>query len=187
MKVLQHLPLFVLCLLCSNAMAQGHQDSPPAPIPTPMIRTEQVRVVSTTPIATSVTPVSSDCLPAHPPGMTIEADSFASVCAAPVTQSIFKVVYEQGGRQYSVQLPHDPGEFITLQLPEMPTAPAPIADAQQISTTAPLPATVPTAVISPFPAVLFMGATYASFPYLGPRRIQGWSGGMRGRMGGRRH
>ena len=115
------------------------------------------------------------------------APSRVMVCAAPVTQSIFKVVYEQGGRQYSVQLPHDPGEFITLQLPEMPTAPAPIVDAQQISTTAPLPATVPTAVISPFPAVLFMGATYASFPYLGPRRIQGWSGGMRGRMGGRRH
>jgi hypothetical protein len=169
-------------------MAQEPQDAMLAPMATPMFRIEQVRVINTTPIQQLVAPTTPDCVPAHPSDMTATGNTPAQVCLQQVPQQFFKVVYEQSGRQYSVQLPHDPGEFITLQIPGIPVTPASNAGVENVTIASAPPATWPPAVMSPFPSVLFMGAAYASFPYFGSRRLNGAPTGMRGRLGGgRRH
>lgn len=74
---------------------------------------EQARVLSTVPIY----------LPTH----TVNSNGEV------VMSTVFNVVYEYAGKQYTVQLPQDPGAYVTLQInptfsastPAPPLAPAP--------------------------------------------------------------
>ena len=49
--------------------------------------------------------------------------------------TVFNVVYEYAGKQYTVQLPNDPGAFVTLQINptfSASTPPPPLAPAPQV-------------------------------------------------------
>ncbi|MDI9333793.1 MAG: hypothetical protein QM533_05395 [Cytophagales bacterium] len=75
----------------------------------------------------------------------------------------YNVVYEYGGKQYSVQMPQAPGEFIPLQV--TPIGSAPVATVQQPIMQAPQVATPQPIVYSPAPVVV--AAPYP-YPYAHP-------------------
>lgn len=109
-------------------------------MPAAPVQSVQVRVQSVTPVQTTV---------------------------AQATEVTYTVVYELNGQQFSVQLPQDPGDYLTLQMPIQPS-----------------PATVAIAPYPPYPYVMFVGALYRPLPYVGG--VHHRSGGARfGRWGGR--
>ena len=78
-------------------------------------------------------------------------------------QTVYNVVYEYAGQQYSVQFPYDPGAFVTLQI--APVAPAPVVQAPQpVYVQTPPPVTVINPVwLSPYPAPYYYGPPPFSF------------------------
>lgn len=97
----------------------------------------------------------------------------------------YNVVYEYAGKQYSIQLPNDPGPYVPLRIsPAVVTAPAAVV----------APPALPSAVVSPavvvnsaypvaYPPVVYPPAVYAPPVYLGPPAISfrwGYGGGWGG-------
>ena len=90
----------------------------------------------------------------------------------------YNVVYEYAGKQYTVQLPQDPGPTVQLQV-------SPVG-ATQATTTAPVMVTAPQTVVTQ-PSVVYMPApVYRSYPpiYTNLNFGWGWGGGY---YGGHRH
>lgn len=99
-----------------------------------------------------------------------------------MTATTYKVIYEYGGRQYSVELPQDPGTTLSLQLPVLaPTAPTVLATAP-VETVYAVP--VPVSVI-PYPYVWSVGVLYRPMPYIVGTRHLGGAMRHSGRHGGR--
>jgi hypothetical protein len=120
--------------------------------PSPTFELVQVRVLSTTPV---------------------------QVTGTQGTQLVYKTVYELHGQQFSVQLPQDPGEYLTLQVP-LQSAPVPALMAGTV-------VQVPSAQVVPYAAytsVLFVGALYRPLPFIASVHHPVGVGRM-GRRGGR--
>jgi uncharacterized protein YcfJ len=111
----------------------------------------------------------------------------------------YNVVYEFAGKQYSVQMPNDPGPYVRLQITPVggsvqppPAAPVPIAPQTYLYEQ---PTTVESAVVvapaygyAPVAPVVYSGGYYAR-PYYPPVGVSlnfGYYGGYRGH-GGHRH
>jgi hypothetical protein len=76
---------------------------------------EQARVLSTT--------------PSYLPTNTVNSNGEL------VMSTVFNVVYEYAGKQYTVQMPNDPGAYVTLQITPVSSAstpPPPLAPAPQV-------------------------------------------------------
>jgi len=118
---------------------------------------EMARVVSTTPVIQTVTVTEPSC---------------TSVGAAPalcgqVTQlqnriTHYNVVYEYGGKSYSVALAQDPGPWLPIQVTPVVEIPSPIAPTT-VWVSAPAPLPPPPVVMAPYPYVY--APIYRPFPY----------------------
>jgi uncharacterized protein YcfJ len=92
----------------------------------------------------------------------------------------YNVVYEFGGRQYTVQMPNDPGPTIALQVTPVGASqvmPAPVSRVSVYQQTYPHP------MYEPPPQVIMMPGYYPR-PYYGPIGVEfnfGYSDGYRGR------
>ena len=104
----------------------------------------------------------------------------------------YNVVYEYAGKQYSVQMPQDPGPTVQLQITPVGSAPPP---AQQMAPPQYRQPSQPQAYVEPAyigaPPVVYTGTTYYSYaprPYYAPIGLSlnfGFGGGHR--HGGHRH
>ena len=96
----------------------------------------------------------------------------------------YQVVYEYAGKQYTVQLPQDPGATIALQVSPVSVANAPVAPATMIMN--PPPVAQPQVIYAPPPAVVYGAPYYYGNPYPFSTSIHlGW--GYRGGYGRRWH
>ena len=80
-------------------------------------------------------------------------------------QTAYNVVYEYAGQQYSVQLPYDPGAYVSLQI--APVAPAPVVQAPQpvyVQTMPPVTVVNPI-LVSPYPGPYYYGPAPFSFNF----------------------
>ena len=152
---------------------------------------EVARVVSSTPVTQQVGVPRQVCT-------TAPAPSGATQCT---TQTIYEnrttayqVVYEYAGKQYSVQLPQDPGPTLTLRVSVEPVRgqPAPVALGEAVDASAVVLAPVASAAV-PYPAYVYYngypgyvgyyGSPY--YGYWGPTIALGFFGGYYGgRFGG---
>lgn len=157
---------------------------------------EVARVVSSTPVTQQVGVPRQVCT-------TAPAPSGATQCT---TQTIYEnrttayqVVYEFAGKQYSVQLPQDPGPTLKLRISVDPVRgqPAPVALGDAANTYAPDPSAVAVAPVAtapvPYPAYVYYNGypgyvSYYGSPYYGywgPTIALGFLGGYYGgRFGG---
>jgi uncharacterized protein YcfJ len=95
----------------------------------------------------------------------------------------YQVVYEFAGKQYTVQLPQDPGPTLALQVSPAMVANAPVA-APPVTMAPPMVVTQPQVIYAP-PTVVY-GSPYYGNPYPFSTSINlGW--GYRGGYGGGRH
>jgi hypothetical protein len=119
----------------------------------PAVQQVQVRVLSTTPV---------------------------QVSTAQGVELSYKTVYELSGQQYVVQLPQDPGDYLTLQLPmpAVPMAASASGSLVQVQTVVAVPYAV-------YPSVFFVGSLYRPLPYIGSIHHHPAGGGRFGRRGGR--
>jgi len=102
----------------------------------------------------------------------------------------YNVVYDYAGRQYNVQMPHDPGQYVRLQVTPVGAAAAPMDG--NVVATAPMgqPATIigPTVIESgvvTVPSQIVYPATYARPYYYPPVGVSLNFGYSRGYYGGR--
>jgi len=158
----------VTALSCVIAQAQ-EQVTPPPPMTASNVQAQA---------ATESTPTQKVQVPV------------LSVTPAPshtgnVTEITYKVIYEYGGRQYSVELPQDPGTTLSLQLPVIAPAPPTVLATVPVETVYAVPVPVPVPAI-PYPYVWSVGVLYRPMPYIAGTRHLG-RGAMRhnGRRGGR--
>ena len=154
---------------------------------------EVARVVSSTPVTQQIGVPRQVCT-------TAPAPSGATQCT---TQTIYEnrttayqVVYEYAGKQYSVQLPQDPGPTLTLRISVEPVRgqPAPVALGEAVDASAVAVAVAPVASAAvPSPAYVYYngypgyvgyyGSPY--YGYWGPTIALGFFGGYYGsRFGG---
>lgn len=102
----------------------------------------------------------------------------------------YSVVYEFGGKQYTVQMPNDPGPTIKLQLTPVSAAPA-SPDVAQVSTqpTYVIPATpvLAQAPVTTSYQVVAPAVAYDPAWYILPSIALGWSFGWHGGGGGWHH
>jgi hypothetical protein len=85
----------------------------------------------------------------------------------------YNVVYEYAGKQYSVQMPNDPGPFVKLQITPVGATPPQAPVAESVTYTQPVYVAVQPA---PYPA-------YYARPYYAPIGVNlnlGWSNGYYG-------
>jgi len=147
-----------------------------------LYRSELVRVVAVIPIQVESASNQSDCSSNSPPGLIIEGAANTGCSTVTQTQK-FRAIYESGGRQYSVILPNEPGEFLDLLTP-IPQA-IDVQNQTLEGDVKSLPSALP--VTYSYPYVLFLGLKYRSMPYLGViSRSHRGSVGMRGLGRGRR-
>jgi len=92
---------------------------------------EQAKVLSTT--------------PSYLPTNTVNSNGQV------VMSTVFNVVYEYAGKQYTVQMPHDPGAYVTLQINPTFSASTPAP---------PLPPTPPYYYGNPLPFTFNFGLGY---------------------------
>ena len=91
----------------------------------------------------------------------------------------YQVVYEYAGKQYTVQLPQDPGPTIALQVSPAMVATPPVAQASVV-------VNPPQVIYAPPPTVVYGSPYYYGNPYPFSTSINlGW--GYRGGYGGHRH
>jgi hypothetical protein len=155
MKLVHVIPTALLGAFCSHVSAQLDAPNTVSPtqaaiteplqnplsqqqavlMPPPAVQQVQVRVLSTTPV---------------------------QVTTAHGVELSYKTVYELGGQQYVVQLPQDPGDYLTLQLP-MPSVPMTAATSGSVVQVQ----TVVSVPYAAYPSVLFVGALYRPLPYIG--------------------
>lgn len=108
----------------------------------------------------------------------------------------YNVTYEYAGRQYTVQMPNDPGQYLPITISPTAAGPAPA----QVVTTAPPPVVVGPPVVSSYPPVIvapapayppYYGPVYNPYysPYYGPSYGPGYGAGvtLRWSSGGHRH
>lgn len=78
----------------------------------------------------------------------------------------YNVVYEYAGRQYSVNLPHDPGPTVQLQItPVVPQSAAPVAPAAPMAPAMPAPAVTSPVVVAPPTVIVPSTAVYPAHYY----------------------
>ncbi len=93
----------------------------------------------------------------------------------------YNVVYEYNGKQYSVQMPNDPGPFVQLQVTPVGAAQPPVSQQQIPVTQAPIiqaPVAAPISYLSPpvvapqvvyaAPPVVYAAPVYYAAPYYSP-------------------
>ena len=80
----------------------------------------------------------------------------------------YNVVYEFAGKQYQVNLPHDPGPTVQLQITPVTTTPPPATSAPTITTPAPLVVAPAPTVIAAAPQVIYPAYQYPYRPYYRP-------------------
>ncbi len=96
----------------------------------------------------------------------------------------YQVVYEYAGKQYTVQLPQDPGPTIALQVSPAMVAAPPVAQAPMVVN--PPMVSQPQVIYAPPPTVVYGSPYYFGNPYPFSTSINlGW--GYRGGYGGHRH
>ena len=96
----------------------------------------------------------------------------------------YQVVYEYAGKQYTVQLPQDPGPTIALQVSPAMVAAPPVAQAPMVVN--PPMVSQPQVIYAPPPTVVYGSPYYYGNPYPFSTSINlGW--GYRGGYGGHRH
>jgi len=96
----------------------------------------------------------------------------------------YQVVYEYAGKQYSVQLPQDPGPTIALQVSPVSAASVPVAPPTMVM--AQPPVSQPQVIYAPPPTVVYGSPYYYGNPYPFSTSINlGW--GYRGGHGRRWH
>ncbi len=153
----------------------------------PALAQEQGRVISATPVMQQVAVPRQVCAAeqAAPSG---SAGNPVDTAAAPAqncsTQTFFEnrasaynVVYEYNGKQYSVQMPNDPGPTLQLQISPVgtnTTAPQPASQALLSPAQPAAPSYLAPAVVSP--AVVYTTSptvVYAPSPYAAPY-YYGW-------------
>lgn len=79
----------------------------------------------------------------------------------------YNVVYEYAGKQYSIQLPNDPGPYLPIQVTPSVVAAPPVTVAPPTVITAPV-VTTPVYVTSPYPSQVWYGPSVYPAPYYGP-------------------
>ncbi len=91
----------------------------------------------------------------------------------------YNVTYEYAGKQYSVQMPNDPGPSIPITIAPAAAAPAP-APAQIVSTVPSPPVVVAPPVITSYPTVVYPAVGYPSYygPTWGPYYRPSYSSGI---------
>jgi uncharacterized protein YcfJ len=98
----------------------------------------------------------------------------------------YQVVYEYAGKQYTVQLPQDPGPTIALQVSPAAMAQAPVAPAVPMNSAPTTLVTPPQVIYTPAPTVVYGAPYYYGNPYPFSTSINlGW--GFRGGYGRRWH
>lgn len=106
----------------------------------------------------------------------------------------YNVVYEYAGKQYSIQLPNDPGPYLPVRIsptvaaaPAVTTAPpvAPVVVSPPVVVTQPYPAAYP----STYPPVYYAPPVYYGSPAVSFRWSygSGWGGGWGGHHHNRHH
>ena len=99
--------------------------------------------------------------------------------------SAYNVVYEYAGKQYSIQLPNDPGPYVPLRIsPAVVAAPPSFSAAPAVSSAV---ISSPVLVTSPYPAA-YPPVYYAPPVYYGPPSLSfqwGYGGGWGGHHHGR--
>jgi len=168
------------------------------------------RVISSTPVTQHVMVPRQVCTTAQPAPAQSEAavpasDSASAPAPAPAPVSAasqapasgaqqcviraidelqtvaYDVVYELGGKQYSVQLPYAPGPTINFQSP----APAAGSSVAPASASAPMPVTPSTVYVVPAdPVVVVAPPVYYYSPYYAPYAPVGVGIGLDFRFGG---
>ena len=143
---------------------------------------DMARVVSSTPILQPVGVPRQVCSTEPTPGNTPHCSSQTFYENRPVG---YNVVYEFGGRQYTVELPNDPGPTLQLQITPMnASAPSPPAAA----VTYVQPVYEPPVYAVPAPAAVYPG--YYEPNYFWPFAVGlgfGLLGGFHGDHGGHWH
>lgn len=145
---------------------------------------EQGRVLSATAVTQPVA-VQRQVCPVEPGG-ACTMQTFQEMRAV-----AYDVVYEYAGKQFSVQMPHDPGPFVQLQVAAVVPQPgaAPVVSAPALST----PATTVVSTVSPAPVVVapaptvvyttpypyYWGPSYVYPPVGVSLRFGYWGGGHR--------
>jgi hypothetical protein len=165
----------------------------------PSMAEEVARVVSSTPVTQQVGVPRQACATSATPGVPPKC----SVQTVYENRTVYNVVYEYAGKQYSVQLPQDPGATLRLQITavDAPAQPAPMA----AGSVAPAPSqadntvVVQETVVAPgypgfvaygYPGyVSYYGSPYYGFwgPTLSLGFVGGFYGGGRGHFGGHGH
>lgn len=132
---------------------------------------EQGRVLSATPVTQPVAVQRQVC--AVEPGGACTIQTFQEMRAV-----AYDVVYEYGGKQFSVQMPHDPGPFVQLQIAAVvpQSGGAPVASVAAVTTSA---ATVVPAVVYTTPYPTYWGPSYVYPPVGVSLRFGYWGGGHR--------
>jgi hypothetical protein len=173
MKLVHVIPTALLGAFCSHASAQ--LDDPNTVPPTQAAITEPLQNPPSQQQAVLMPPQAVQQVQVR-----VLSTMPVQVTTAQGVELSYKTVYELSGQQYVVQLPQDPGDYLTLQLP-MPTVPM-AASASGSLVQVQTVVAVPYAV---YPSVFFVGSLYRPLPYIGSIHHHPAGGGRFGRRGGR--
>ena len=157
---------------------------------------EMARVISATPVTQQVAVPREACAAYAAPGAPPQCSTQTIYESRTVA---YTVIYEYAGRQYSVQMPQNPGASLRLQVGAAPASMAMGSPPNQVvdegavagpavNATQPYPYPSPVQVTYVSPGVSFYGSPYYGSPYygsyLGPVVSLGFAGGY---YGGGRH
>ena len=157
---------------------------------------EMARVISATPVTQQVAVPREACAAYAAPGAPPQCSTQTIYESRTVA---YTVIYEYAGRQYSVQMPQNPGATLRLQVGAAPASMAMGSPPNQVvdegavagpavNATQPYPYPSPVQVTYVSPGVSFYGSPYYGSPYygsyLGPVVSLGFAGGY---YGGGRH
>jgi hypothetical protein len=173
---------YILIGLCFTSFLQLSFGQPAPVQQSTLYRSELVQVLAVIPIQVESTSNPNDCSSYSTPGLVVERAT-NTVCSTVIQTHKFRAIYESGGRQYSVNLPNEPSEFLELLTP-IPQAIDVQSQSPQEEVTS-LPTATPATYAYPY--VLFLGFNYRPMPYLGGiSRSHRASLGMKGFGRGRR-
>ncbi len=143
---------------------------------------ETARVISATPVTQQVGVPRQACATYATPGIAPQCSTQTIYESRTVA---YNVIYESGGKQYSVQMPQNPGRTLRLGVAGAPVVAAPMLAVAQASAAAVSPISVPNEIVEdpamtnqyssftqPYPPPVqvtyaYPGASYYNSPYYG--------------------
>lgn len=180
--------LFICISVCFSFIANA-QTQPAEVQPVSIL---QVPVISISEFTKPITTQTQRCLATMDPSapMVDAAISSSQGCVTSSTTEVargFKAVYEFSGRQYSVELPENPGPYIQLQITSLPPQNSLTTEVIPVIVASPMviDQSIVTSTALAYPYVYYSGVMYRPMPiFIGGSYRMG--GGYRtGR--GRRH